>query len=177
MLAASHPAPLPCAAQRQAGPKGLSPPQNKELGAWGCLAPAPPAASTAAVTPRLQRLPLLRGAAEAGTLGAATAPACPGAALQDGQGAAAAELQAGAAWLHPPAAPRARLTGDVPVALLHLPLPQRRVRPAAMGSLRGCPGAALAPLLLLGFPMLCLAGEVLVGSGTALGAGSPPLQL
>ncbi|XP_035411859.1 transmembrane protein 25 isoform X5 [Cygnus atratus] len=27
-----------------------------------------------------------------------------------------------------------------------------------MGSLRGCPGAALAPLLLLGFPVLCLAG-------------------
>nr|XP_047919253.1 LOW QUALITY PROTEIN: transmembrane protein 25 [Anser cygnoides] len=27
-----------------------------------------------------------------------------------------------------------------------------------MGSLRGCPGAALAPLLLLGFPALCLAG-------------------
>ncbi|XP_068515496.1 transmembrane protein 25 isoform X3 [Anas acuta] len=27
-----------------------------------------------------------------------------------------------------------------------------------MGSLRGCPGAALTPLLLLGFPVLCLAG-------------------
>lgn len=119
MLAASHPAPIPCTAQRQAGPKGLSPPQNKELGAGGCLALAPPVA----VTPQPQQLPLLRGAAEAGTLGAATAPACPGAALQDGQGAAAAELQAGEAWLHPPAAPHARLPGDVPVALLLLPLP------------------------------------------------------
>lgn len=43
-----------------------------------------------------------------------------------------------------------------------------------MGSLRGCPGAALAPLLLLGFPALCLAGEALAGSGTALGGGTPP---
>ncbi|XP_035202175.1 transmembrane protein 25 isoform X2 [Oxyura jamaicensis] len=44
------------------------------------------------------------------------------------------------------------------MSLLHLPLLQHQAWPAAMGSLGGCPGAALAPLLLLGFPALCLAG-------------------
>ncbi|XP_035202178.1 transmembrane protein 25 isoform X5 [Oxyura jamaicensis] len=43
------------------------------------------------------------------------------------------------------------------MSLLHLPLLQHQAWPAAMGSLGGCPGAALAPLLLLGFPALCLA--------------------